>query len=323
MSDSIPLVERIERLLPKKPVEALEYCRELRGIALEKRKYELLAREEGFRGRGYIAISRVHEGRQSLSQALDWYRRRKLLDSCSSLINSVGADYYQLHEYSNARSWLASAVQTAVEANAPLVLYKALYNLGKVEQQVGNLSKARIYLEKSLEVAGKSTETGSVSSLLRSLGAVCRDLGDNRKAELLLKQGQMLASRDSEWAHSLGMILELAELMMQEKRYQEARSMYQEAAAAARARRMPRFEVTAMTGLGRVLLALGDSAVLMQVLQRTEQMLKKFPALLSPETAEVYKCLAIAYQKLFGDQERSYRYYIEYRKTLDLIHVQR
>ncbi len=318
MDESTPLVERIEKLLPGKPDEALEYCRELKGIALEKRKYELLAREEGFRGRGYIAVARVKEGRQTISRTVQWYRRRNLLDSSSSLINSVGADYLQMHLYRDARQWLAAAVKSAVTARTPQVLYKSLYNLGRVEQSDGSLNSAKKYLEKSLTI-GESVSEASLTPVLKSLGEVCMKLGEHRRAGEVLVQARALASEHHEWRQAVSTGLTAAELMVQTRQFDQARVLYQESAEAARVHKYLDYEIRSLCGLSQVMIAVNDAASAIQVLHRAQRMLKTSPHLMNPETAAVYKHLALAYRMVFGEQEKSYRYYLEYRRALDSI----
>lgn len=154
MDERFSVIDEIQKLLPRKPQDALECCLELRGIALEKRKVGLLAVEEGFRGRGYMAIDRIPEGKESLGKALGRYRQWKNFNNYSELINAVGADYLVLGSYSRARLWLTAAVRSSIETNTQDVLYKSVYNLARVEIKEGNLKEGKQYLEKSLEIAG-------------------------------------------------------------------------------------------------------------------------------------------------------------------------
>lgn len=317
MGETISLIERIERLLPKEPVEALAWCGELRGIALEKRKEDLLVQEKGLRGRGYIATSRVQEGRQSVASAVAWYREKHLLDRGSSLINSVGADFYQLRSYHSAREWLALAVHSAVNAQAPQVLYKSLYNLGKVDQQEGDLASARKYLEKSLEVANRTDAGSGMYSLLGSLGSVHRGLGNYQEAERLLKSGKQMAQDKREWAHALSLGTDVGELLLSLRRYRESIVLFREAASAAEEQRMVRYGLTALIGLGKAQCMLGEGEAALQALGKAEKYISRYPSLGNPMTFEIYKYLALVYQKHYADQEEAYRHYVRYRNAVD------
>gem|GEM_PF-6174853 len=317
MGDTLSLIERIEQLLPKKPAEALSWCGELRGIALEKRKEDLLVQEEGLRGRGYIAIAKEHEGRQTLAHAVQWYRRIQQPERSSLLINSVGADYYQLNANDHARQWLAAAVHSAVSAQAPQVLYKSLYNLGKVDQREGNLDTARIYLEKSLEVASRTDAGSGMYALLGSLGSVQRGLGNLQEAERLLKNGKQLAQDNREWTHALRLGIDAAELLISMKRYREGGILFQEAAAAAGERSMFYQELRALIGVGKTGFVLGESERALQALARAEGIIRRYPSLGNPVTYETYKYLALVYEKLYAHSEEAFRYYVRYRNAVD------
>ncbi len=320
MKDPMPLVKRIEQLLPKKPVEALDYCSELRGIALEKKKYDLLAREEGYRGRSYIAISKVSEGKQTLAHALGWYRRWQQYDSYAGLINSVGADYYQLKEYQNARQWLAAAVQTATRTHAPQVLYKSLYNLGKIEELTGNFLSARRYMEKSLDIASSSRMPLDLSPMLLSLGKLHKNQGHFSQAEQVLVRGRKYAQDKQEWPQALRMGLEIASLFMDQKNYPESRIMYHEVLRTAQERNLLYYELLARIGLVKVLLLIQDSQEIVRVIEEAVHILKNRPNLQNPETIEAFKLAALVSQKVLSDKTRAYVYYVHYRKAIDQYH---
>ncbi len=314
MPDARSLIEKIDTLLPLRPEEALEYCRELRSIALERRIYELLIQEEGLRGRSYFAESRNQEGRKFLSQAVTWYRQRHKPEPGSLLINSVGADFLQLSRFPEARLWLAAAVQNAVTSKLPRVLYKSLYNLGKVEQRSGNLAAARDYFERSLATAHTVHEAVTHRGvLLQSLASVSSGLGDLRKTEKYLHAGQQEALRLGQWERSLSMAREISRQMIVQREYHQARVLLFQSMETAREHGLVREELLVSISLAQVLFRLDQRGVLLQVLLRGQRLLEEHQDLRDRETAELYKYLAVSYEKIFNDQDRSSRYYQLYR----------
>ncbi len=321
MAEFTPLVERIERLLPKHPSEALEGCRELRGIALEKRKYDLFAWEEGLRGRGYLAVKDERLGRQTVAGALQWYRQRNLLVRSSQLINAVGADYYQLREYSKARTWLAAAVQSAADAGSPEVLYKALFNLGRTDQQEGFLPSAHAYLEHALRITDQVPAAPGRIQICFTLGEVSWKLGSLREAESMFRAAGQLAGEQQEWKAALQAAGSLAELLCRQRRWEEAKALYEQSAAAARSRGMEQQLLLSLSSLTRVLATLGaGEAALKTGLEAVRMAESSKAGRRHPEVFEVYKYLALASRKLYNDQEGAYRWYVKYRNALDEYH---
>ena len=321
MAEFATLVERIERLLPKHPSEALEGCRELRGIALEKRKYDLFAWEEGLRGRGYLAVKDERLGRETVAGVLQWYRQRNLADRGSLLMNAVGADYYQLREYPKARIWLASAVRSAADAGAPEVLCKALFNLGRTDQQEGFLPSSRSYLEHALRVSQQVASAPGRVQICFALGEVSMKLGSLREAEGMFRAAGQLARNRQEWKAALQAAGSLAELLCRQHRWEEAKALSEQSAAAARSRGMELQLLLSLSSLTRVLVHLGEGEAAMSTgLEAVRRAESSGVGKRHPEVLEVYKYLAIASRNLYTDQEGAYRWYVKYRNALDGCH---
>lgn len=324
MADPRLLITQLDRLLPGKPEEALEYCRELRSLALERRVYELLIQEEGYRGRSYVAESRQLEGRKTLSRAVLWYRERRRPEPGSLLINSVGADCLQLQRMDEARTWLAAAVKSALEYRLPGVLYKSLYNLGKAEEQSGNLAAARDYLERSLATARDVEDAANHRGvMLQSLASVHRSLGDMRRASAYLMNGRQEAQQRGQWDLALSMAREIADQMFSCGEFGQARELMFESLDTARQQRLEYQELLVSISLARVLFRLDQRGVLLHLLLRAQRLLEARREYQDRETAELYKYLAISYEKIFNDQERSMGYYRLYRHLSGLDHRER
>ena len=203
----------------------------------------------------YLNLSEFQNAKEYSEKALKLAQDRKeQITELIALIN-LGRIYANLNQYDKAREYFEKVLKISQETKNPFGEYDAVTGLGFIYINLGNYDKAKELVERAEKIS-QEVKTISPTDVFYARGAMYVDLSSPEKAAGFIQQSLELAKNAKNRRGEGVIIAKLAEISMQNKKYEEAKSYYEQSLAIARDVKNPADESAALISLGEVYLNL-------------------------------------------------------------------